>query len=254
MKIVIIEDEHLAAKRLEDLILKKIPAAEIPARLASVKKALDWFETYPHPDLLFCDIQLSDGLSFEIFEKTKISCPVVFTTAYDEYALKAFKLNSIDYLLKPIDYEELSAALDKYEAIYQTDKESRSQLPFKLEEIRKLLLPSHKDRFLVKIGIHLKPVEVHEIQYFYSLEKATFLCTGQNKNYGLDYSLDHLEKILDPRQFFRINRKYLINISAIQQVVSYQNSRLRIQFKQSPVDDAIVSREKVHAFKEWMEK
>jgi two-component system, LytTR family, response regulator len=253
MKIVIIEDEHLAARRLEDLIRKKWPDARLMAKLASVRKSVEWFCNQQQPDLLFCDIQLSDGLSFEIFEKTEITCPVIFTTAYNEYALKAFKLNSIDYLLKPVDYEELSAALDKYGKIYQANGSVMAFEPFKLEDLRKLLAPEYKERFVVKVGPHLRPIEISEIQYFYSLEKATFLFTEQNKNYSLDYSLDQLEQQVDPKKFFRINRKYLIHIAAIKQVVSYSNSRLMVQFKNSLADDAIVSREKVQAFRNWME-
>jgi DNA-binding LytR/AlgR family response regulator len=252
MKIVIIEDEHLAAKRLNDLILKCNPEAEILTNLVSVKKSIEWFTTNPHPDLLFCDIQLADGLCFELFEQVQINSPVIFTTAYDEYALKAFKLNSIDYLLKPIDFEELSSALAKYEKIHLSKENINPVQNFKLEDLLQLFAPQHKNRFIVKVGVHLKPIEVHEIQYFYSLEKATFLCTLQNKSYSLDYSLDQLEKLTDPKQFFRISRKYLINISSIQQVTSYSNSRLRVQFKNSDADDAVVSREKVTLFKEWL--
>jgi DNA-binding LytR/AlgR family response regulator len=252
MKIVIIEDEHLAAKRLNDLILKNNQEAEILVNLVSVKKSVEWFNSNPHPDLLFCDIQLADGLCFEIFEQVKINSPVIFTTAYDEYALKAFKLNSIDYLLKPIDFDELSSAITKFEKNHHSNQNVQLVPNLKLDDLLHLFAPQHKNRFIVKVGVHLKPVEIQEIQYFYSLEKATFLCTSQNKSYSLDYSLDQLEKLTDPKQFFRIGRKYLINISFIQQVTSYSNSRLLVQFKNSDADDAVVSREKVAMFKEWL--
>jgi DNA-binding LytR/AlgR family response regulator len=252
MKIVIIEDEHLAAKRLKDLIIKNNPDAEILENLVSVKRSVEWFRNNPQPDLLFCDIQLADGLCFEIFELVMVNCPVVFTTAYDEYALKAFKLNSIDYLLKPIDYNELTKAISKFEKLYPS-KENRPLRPsFSIEELLQTFGQQYKNRFVVKVGLNLKPIETSEIQYFYSLEKSSFLYTSQNKSYDLDYSLDQIEKLTNPKQFYRICRKYLINISFIQQVSAYSNSRLLVKFKNSDVDDAIVSREKVSQFKIWL--
>lgn len=252
MKIVIIEDEHLAAKRLKDLIMRYNPDAEIIENLVSIKRSVEWFESNPHPQLLFCDIQLADGLCFEIFELVKVNSPVIFTTAYDEYALKAFKLNSIDYLLKPIDYNELAQALAKFEKLYPGKESPPLQPSFSIEDLIQAFGPQHKNRFVVKIGLHLKPIEISEIQYFYSLEKSSFLCTSQNKNYDLDYSLDQIEKLTNPKQFYRINRKYLINIAYIQQISAYSNSRLKVKFKNSDVDDAVVSREKVGQFKNWL--
>jgi DNA-binding LytR/AlgR family response regulator len=252
MKIVVIEDEHLAAKRLKDLILRYNADAEILETLVSVKRAVEWFSNNPHPELLFCDIQLADGLSFEIFELVPINCPVIFTTAYDEYALKAFKLNSIDYLLKPIDYAELAKALSKFEKIYRTGKILPQHSTFNIEDLIRTLGPQHKNRFVVKVGLNLRPIETSDVQFFYSLEKSSFLCTSQNKSYDLDYSLDQIENLTNPKQFFRINRKYLINIDFIQQVSAYSNSRLKVQFKNSDIDDAIVSREKVSQFKIWL--
>jgi len=253
MKVVIIEDEHLAAKRLQDLIRKFNPEIEVIENLPSIKRAIEWFKNNPHPQLLFCDIQLADGLCFEIFEHVQINCPVIFTTAYDEYALKAFKLNSIDYLLKPIDYDELTRALSKFEKIYSARESAPVLSGLKVEDLLQLFGPQYKNRFVVKVGVHLKPVETSEIQYFYSMDKGTYLCTAQNKHYSIDYSLDHIENLINPKQFFRINRKYLIHIGYLQQVTSYSNSRLRVQFKNSNADDAIVSREKVADFKNWME-
>lgn len=252
MKIVIIEDEHLAAKRLKDLILKNNPEAEILEILVSIKRSVEWFRNNPHPQLLLCDIQLADGLCFEIFEQVQINCPVIFTTAYDEYALKAFKLNSIDYLLKPIDYEELTLALTKFEKLYPNKETVPLSPSFSIDDLIQSFGPQHKNRFVVKVGLHLKPIEISDIQYFFSLEKSSFLCTSQNKNYDLDYSLDQIEKLCNPKQFFRISRKYLVNIAYIQQIAAYSNSRLRVQFKNSDVDDAIVSREKVTQFKNWL--
>jgi DNA-binding LytR/AlgR family response regulator len=252
MKVVIIEDEYLAAKRLKDLILKYNPETEVLENLQTIKRAVEWFNHNQHPQLLFCDIQLADGLSFEIFEQVQINCPVIFTTAYDEYALKAFKLNSIDYLLKPIDYNELTRALSKFEKIYPTKESTPIASGLKIDDLLKVFGPQYKNRFVVKVGVHLKPIETSDIQYFYSLEKGTYICTSQNNNYSIDYSLDQLENLTNPKQFFRISRKYLINILSIQQVTSYSNSRLRVQFKNSNAEDAIVSREKVADFKDWL--
>ena len=252
MRIVIIEDEHLAAKRLKDLILKYIPNADIIENLVSVKKSVEWFRSNSHPQLLFCDIQLADGLCFEFFELVQVNCPVIFTTAYDEYALKAFKVNSIDYLLKPIDYEELKQALAKFEKLYPT-KDTVPVLPsFSIEDLIETFGKQHKNRFVIKVGLHLKPIETSEIQYFFSLEKSSFLCTSENKNYDLDYSLDQIEKLTNPKYFFRINRKYIVNINFIREITAYSNSRLKVEFKNSEVDDAIVARERVADFRNWL--
>ena len=253
MKIVVIEDEHLAAKRLIELIHKYKADIEVLAKLDSVKKSVEWFNNQTHPDLVFMDIQLGDGLSFEIFEQTQLTCPIIFTTAYDEYAIRAFKVNSIDYLLKPIDFEDLSKAMAKFEQNFSISKEDTGIRPIQIEEILQQLTRQYKNRFVVKVGLHIRPIEVSEIQYFYSMEKATFLCTSTNKNYSLDYSLDQIERLVDPKHFFRVSRKYFVHISAILEVIAYSNSRLRIQFKYSEIQDAIVSREKVSDFKNWLE-
>ncbi len=253
MKIVVIEDEHLAAKRLIDLVQRYKADIEVLTKLDSVKKSVEWFNSQPHPDLVFMDIQLGDGLSFEIFEQTQLTCPVIFTTAYDEYAVRAFKVNSIDYLLKPIDFEDLSKALTKFEQAFPIGKDNLSVNPIRIEEILHQLTKQYKSRFVVKVGLHIRPIEISEIQYFYSMEKATFLCNNANKSYSLDYSLDQIERMVDPKQFFRVSRKYLVHISAIHEVVAYSNSRLRIQFKHSEIQEAIVSREKVGDFKNWLE-
>jgi len=253
MNVVVIEDEHLAAKRLIDLVHKFDKDINILATLGSVKRSIEWFNNQPHPDLAFMDIQLGDGLSFEIFDQTHLQCPVIFTTAYDEYAIRAFKVNSIDYLLKPIDYDDLSIALNKFKNSKSNSPQVLNVQPIKIEEILHQLTKKHKNRFVIKVGQHIRPIEVSEIQFFYSMEKATFLCTTANKNYTLDYSLDQIERLIDPQLFFRVSRKYLVHISAIQEVVAYSNSRLRIQFKHSDIQDVVVSREKVGDFKEWLE-
>ena len=251
MKVIVIEDEHLAAKRLIDLINKFDASIHVLEKLSSVKKSVEWFNKKLDVDLIFMDIQLADGLSFEIFEQCEFTAPIIFTTAFDEYAIRAFKVNSIDYLLKPIDFEELSNALNKFRN--QQEKERKPINHTKMEEVLQLLTKQYKTRFVVKVGTHIKPIEVVEIQYFYSLEKATFLYTNENKSYALDFSLDQIERLIDPEQFFRINRKFLVNIKAIKEIVSYSSSRLKIDFKSSKEEDAIVSREKVASFKKWLE-
>ena len=253
MNVVVVEDEHLAAKRLVDLINKFDPEIKVLATLGSVKRSIDWLNNNQHPQLAFMDIQLGDGLSFEIFEQTQLKCPVIFTTAYDEYAIRAFKVNSIDYLLKPIDYDDLSNALLKFERSKRNIDMDLNIQPVKIDEILHQLTKKYKGRFVIKVGQHIRPIEVADIQYFYSMEKSSFLCTNANKSYSLDYSLDQIERLVDPQLFFRVSRKYLVHISAINQVVLHSNSRLRIQFKHSDIDDVIVSREKVGDFREWLE-
>ncbi|MDF1547522.1 MAG: LytTR family DNA-binding domain-containing protein [Bacteroidales bacterium] len=252
MKVVVIEDEHLAAKRIIDLIKKYDDSIEVLAKLESVKKSVEWFSKNTSVDLVFMDIQLADGLSFEIFEQSSLQAPVIFTTAFDEYAIRAFKVNSIDYLLKPIDFEELSRALNKYKNNFGS---TTNVIPdySKVEEVLQMLTKQYKSRFVVKVGNHIRPIEVTEIQYFYSLEKSSYLYTNDNKSYALDFSLDQIENLVDPNSFFRISRKFLVNISAIKEVISYSKSRLKLKFKQSTEDNAIVSREKVGAFKDWLE-
>lgn len=255
MKVVVVEDEHLAAKRIIELIKKYDDSIEVLVKLSSVKKSVEWFNNNVDVDLVFMDIQLADGLSFEIFDKCHLPYPIIFTTAFDEYAIKAFKVNSVDYLLKPIDFGELTEAIDKFKS--STENKSKDELPglnyLKVEEALQMLTRQYKTRFVVKVGVHIRPVEVVDIQYFFSLDKATYLQTSENKMYTLDYSLDQIERLVDPKTFFRISRKYLVNINSILEVTSFSSSRLKITFKKSNEEDAIVSRDKVGAFKEWLE-
>ena len=254
MKILIIEDEHLAAKRLEDLLYKYNKEIEILAKISSVKKSIKWFSQNPEPDLAFMDIQLGDGLSFEIFEQVKINCPIIFTTAYDEYAIKAFKVNSVDYLLKPFDFKELSNSIEKYKANFNVKLSNDNTIQqSKIEEVVNMLANKYKDRFVVKVGVHIKPVETADILFFYSMEKATYLNTNRGNNYVIDFSLEQIESLINPKSFFRINRKYIINIKAINDIISFSNSRLKIKLESSDDENVIVSREKVTKFKNWLE-
>jgi DNA-binding LytR/AlgR family response regulator len=248
MKILVIEDEKPAARRLIQLILERMPDAEIYDSIDTVTAAVTWLKNNPEPELIFLDIQLADGISFEIFEKVKVTAPIIFCTAYDQYAIKAFKLNSIDYLLKPVDPEELTNALEKF-------KMGRKEPAISLDQIRSLIQPpqkSFKTRFLVKIGERIQTVDVQDIAFFYSEDKVTFLQTRAGKKYIIDYTLDELEEMVSPDTFFRLNRKYISSISAIKDVFTYSNSRLKIHLENCTDNDILISREKMGAFKSWL--
>ncbi len=250
MKVLIIEDEKPAARRLNRM-LQHI-GIEVDEMLHSVEESLTWFRKNEHPDLIFLDIQLSDGLSFEIFEKIDIKSAVIFTTAYDEYALQAFKLNSIDYLLKPIDDEDLENAVAKYKE--RTPPQQQITLDF--NDIKKMLINpierAYKKRYTVKVGQHLKMIPIDDIECFYSENKGTYIHTVTNRDYLIDLTLEQLEDDLEPQTFFRVSRKFFININAIRDMVSYTNSRLQIKLKTFDSHEVIVSRERVRDFKDWL--
>ena len=250
MNIIIIEDEKPAARLLQRKIEKL--GLEVNQMLHSVEEAVSWFRSHKHPDLIFLDIQLSDGLSFEIFEQIDIKSAIIFTTAFDEYALRAFKLNSIDYLLKPIDEEELSIAITKFKN--QLQKSSVSSFDF--EMIKKMLLGTeskeYKKRFSVKIGQQLKVIPIDEVECFYSENKGTYLHTFENRNYLLDVTLEQIEAELDPKGFYRVSRKFIIPMKAIREIQVYSNSRLKVILPSYKDDEVVVSREKVSDFKSWI--
>lgn len=249
MKAVIIEDEKPAARRLQRMLEKN--DLHVLTVLHSVAEAVEWFSQHHAPQLIFLDIQLSDGISFEIFEHIEVESPIIFTTAYDEYALQAFKLNSVDYLLKPIDEEELEAAIKKFKRL---NKESSDKID--LSELKDLLgvqRKSYKNRFTAQVGQYLKLFDVVEVDCFYSENKTTYLHTSNGRNYPLDTPLEQLEKDLDPEKFFRINRKCILNINSIKDIVSYTNSRLEIKLSQFEEFQLIVSRERVKDFKHWLD-
>lgn len=252
-KILVIEDEKPAAEWIRQLILKFDPKNTILATLDSVQSATEWFQQNPPPDLAFMDIQLADGLSFAIFDRVQVPCPVIFTTAYEEYAIKAFKVNSIDYLLKPIAYSDLEAAFLKFRKQSSRDQQVPVVTADLLLKVQEMLKKQYKTRFVIKVGEHLKSIAVEEISFFYSLDKATFLCTSDFKTYLVDYSLDRIEEMIDERMFFRINRQYILNNSSIADIVVYSNSRLKIKLKKPGEEAIIVSRDKVPAFKEWLD-
>ena len=250
MNIIIIEDEKPAARLLQRKIEKL--GYSTTALLHSVEESLEWFQNNSHPDLIFLDIQLSDGLSFEIFEKIDIKSAVIFTTAYDEYALRAFKLNSIDYLLKPIDEEELDTAIAKFRNQFQVN--SVSNLDF--EAIKQMLVnpisKEYRKRFSIKIGQQLKVIDLAEIECLYSENKGTYLHTVDNRDYLIDSSLEVVEAELNPKDFFRISRKYIIPLQSVKEIQVYSNSRLKIILPTYKADEVIVARERVSDFKEWL--
>ena len=255
MTTIIIEDEKPAARLLQRK-LEKLNVA-VGVMLHSVEVSIDWFSKNEHPDLIFLDIQLSDGLSFEIFEKVSIKSAVIFTTAYDEYALRAFKLNSIDYLLKPIDEDDLEAAVTKFKSLLPKQELQTQNLTIDFDQIKKMLTnpfeKTYKKRFTVKIGQHLKVISIEEIECFFSENKVTYLHTFDNRNYLLECTLELLEQELDPADFFRISRKFIIPLKAIKEIVVYSNSRLKVILPSYKEEEVIVSREKVSDFKTWIE-
>ena len=245
MKIIIIEDEKPAARLLQRRIEKL--GLEVFKSLHSVEESVEWLSNNQQPDLIFLDIQLSDGLSFEIFDQVEMNSAIIFTTAYDEYVLKAFKLNSVDYLLKPVDEEELAFAIEKFEKQREV-KVNFSQLRNLFDQNK-----SYKERFTTKVGTSIKMINTEDVECFYSENKATYVYTKEGKNYLLDYTLDKLEEIIHPKYFYRINRGQIIRIDAIKDISVYSNSRLKIILNKFSEQECIVSREKVNDFRNWLE-
>ena len=242
MKVVVIEDEKMASKRLVKMIAKLDKDIEVAAVLEGVEESVKYIDANGCPDLFIMDIQLSDGISFEIFDLSDVTCPVIFTTAYDEYALKAFKVHALDYLLKPIKESELTEAIDRFQDIHASQSES----------VRQLSYPGKSKKLLVKIGHNLKVLELDEAAYYYSESKISFFMDKDGKRYPVDYSLDRLEKLLNPNRFFRVNRQYIINEDSIQNMVSYSTSRIKLHVQPEPRNDVIVSKEKASRFRKWL--
>ena len=254
MNILIIEDEKPAARLLQRKVEKL--GLQVNTMLHSVEEAIAWFQNNPHPDLIFLDIQLSDGLSFEIFEyfdkaQQHIKSAVIFTTAYDEYALRAFKLNSIDYLLKPIDEEDLEVAINKFKARNQAQN-----ISLDFEAIKRMLVnpveKEYKKRFSVKIGQQLKVISIEEVECFYSENKGTYIHTLDNRDYLIDSTLEVVEAEINPKEFYRVSRKFIVPLKAVKEIQVYSNSRLKIILPTYKDDEVIVARERVGDFKEWI--
>lgn len=252
MTILIIEDENLASKRLKRLLLDIDPSFNIVNSLESVEEGVE-FLSKNKVDLIFSDIQLADGLSFEIFEQVNVDCPIIFTTAYNQYAIEAFNTNGIDYLLKPIEEERLQQALDKYKSLNQNI--DIQQLISSINQTKK----TYKNRFMVKVGDKIKSIPTQEINAFYSLQKGTYLLTNSGRNYVVDYSLGQVVDLLKPEDFYKINRKCIVSINAVKDIIAYTNSRLKLNVehltsRNTGFDDVIVAREKVSDFKKWLDQ
>jgi len=250
IRTLIIEDEEPAALRLEKLLKQTDSDILVIDKLDSIDASVRWLTENPSPDLIMLDIQLADGLSFEIFKKVKIDCFVIFTTAYDEYAIKAFELNSIDYLLKPINKEKLAASIEKLKKL------TNQRQQFNIEDVIRFIeniKSGFKKRFAINIGTKIKSVSTDEILYFYSLDKNTFLCTSEGNNYPVDFSLDKLEDLLDPENFFRISRQNIVHFKSIVKIHVLSKSRLELEIKHSK-EKMLVSAAKSHQFREWIDK
>ncbi len=248
MKVIILEDENRAANHLERLLSKVAPDMVVIAKLESVRDGVKYLHNNPEPDLIFSDIQLADGLSFEIYNQVAVHCPIIFTTAYDHYAVEAFRTNGIDYLLKPIEEERLKQSIEKAKHFSPG---------LVLEKIRSISSSTsakpYKSRFMVKVGDKIKSIPAEEIMVFYS-QKASFILTADKRTFCIDYALDQLEPMLDPETYFRINRKYIVSINACTNILAWSNSRLRLKIEGTDDPDIIVARERVQEFKNWLDR
>lgn len=251
MNVIIIEDEQLSADHLATLLQRIDPAIQVTHRFESVKQSVEAFQSGVKADLLFADIHLADGSSFDIFHKIAVEIPVIFTTAFDQYAIKAFRTNSIDYLLKPIDSSELKRSIEKFN---QLNRQQHAQLIEQLLSNSFQPTKSYKNRFMVKLGENIVSVKTEDIDHFISEDGVVLLVTKFGKRYPVDYTLDQLDQLIDPDTFFRINRKVILHIEAIQKISSFFNSRLKVTSTYISNDEAVVSRERVGDFKQWLNK
>jgi two-component system, LytTR family, response regulator LytT len=251
IRALIIEDEPAAAKRVESMVLRAGMEIQICGILDSIESSVNWFNNNEHPDLIFLDIELADGKSFEIFRHVKVDSFIIFTTAYDAYAVKAFELNSVDYLLKPIDESKLKTALQKFRLFAGKNKKDSLAELFETLDLQK---NSWKKRFLVYAGNVIKSIETKDIAFFYSLEKGSFLCTNENRHYQVEYSLDKLEQILDNQKFFRINRQQMVCFDSIKKLHVLSKSRIKIEIVPEQKEEFIVSSSKTHLFRQWLDK
>jgi two-component system, LytTR family, response regulator LytT len=251
IRTLIVEDEPLAAKRLQKMLVEIEPQIEVVDIIDTVEEAIVWFKNNPSPQLVMLDIQLADGISFDIFKQVTIDSFVVFTTAFDQYAIRAFELNSIDYLLKPIEKEKLANALQKFQRLRQSNQ--TIDLSGLMNSITSLQ-PSYKKRFVVNVGEKLKSVDAANIAYFYSMDKNTFLVTQTGEQYAIDFSLDKLESLLDPEVFFRVNRQYIVRFQAIAKMSVLSASRIKLELIPKTEETVMVSSARTHAFRGWLDK
>ncbi|GAB2813928.1 LytR/AlgR family response regulator transcription factor [Ferruginibacter profundus] len=250
MQILILEDEEQALKRLQKIILEVVPDAVLIGATPSVEETISWFEHNTMPDLIFMDIQLADGNSLQLFNKIKISCPVIFTTAHENYALEAFKVNSVDYLLKPIDKTDVKRAIDKLRLL----QSSRSFVADYAEILKTIQPPSkkYKDRFIIKIGDTIKSLSIGDIAYFYTENKSNFVCTNDGKRYPMDFNLDQTEQLLNPKNFFRINRQFIIGHHAIEEMKAHTRSRIIVRLNPPSRLDTVVAIDRAQDFRSWL--
>lgn len=254
MKVIIIEDEVPAAEKLERYLLKYDPAIEISGKFDAVAATVSWLRDHQDEiDLIFMDIQLTDGLSFSVFQQVTVNKPVIFTTAFNEFALDAFKVNSIDYLLKPITFTDLSASMKKLGSLRQQLRENNDQAARLQKAVASIATPEYKNRFMVKLGEHIRSITANQIAFFFADGRDVYLVTTQRRKFIIDYTLEALESILDSARFFRVNRTFILNIDAIRDVLMYSNSRLKVALTQESDKEIIVSRDKVGPFKEWFD-
>jgi DNA-binding LytR/AlgR family response regulator len=249
--VLIIEDEITAARRIAKLLEETDPEINILENLQSIESAVSWFQKNNAPDLIILDIQLADGISFEIFKQVKVESFIIFTTAYDEYAIRAFELNSIDYLLKPVDRKKLEQSIIKFRKL------NSGSTNFNVESLLQYLSlqkKEYKKRFMVNAGEKLKSIDTENIAFFYSSEKFTFLCSKDDRHYALENSLDKLENILDPGRFFRINRQYLVSLDSLDKIYILSKSRIKVELKPEVKDNIYVSKGKTHEFRVWLDK
>ncbi|GEO11574.1 LytR/AlgR family response regulator transcription factor [Segetibacter aerophilus] len=253
MRVIIIEDEQLTAQRLENMLHKYDASIEVAATIPSVAEAIEWFKSNPDPELAFMDIHLEDGQCFSIFENINLQVPVIFTTAYDEYTIKAFKVNSVDYLMKPLNYDELVQAIEKFKRVHAQKHEGPHGLENLLQSLNRKE-PEYKDRFLVSIGSRLRTIETADINYFYSAEKITFLVTKDNQRFPIDYSLDKLATTLNPKEYYRINRQMMVKLLAISNIHVYPKGKIKLDLVPAMKEEVFVSLDKVVEFKDWLGK
>lgn len=252
MTTLIIEDEEPAYRRLHKMMKELEPDHTLLNQIVSVSSAVKWFKDNEHPDLIISDIQLSDGVSFEIFKQVDIKCPVIFTTAYDQYAIEAFKVNSIDYLLKPVKKDELEKAVTKFKTLTPATAAPAIDINKLLQSLQPAAGNEYKKRFVVRYGEHIKTIDIEEVVYFYTEDKATFLCTKDARRFVVDFNLDTLDSILDPKVFFRINRQFIISIHSIAEMFAYSKSRVLIKLNPAAKHETIVSTERSADFKHWL--
>ncbi|PKO97919.1 MAG: DNA-binding response regulator [Bacteroidetes bacterium HGW-Bacteroidetes-9] len=255
MKVLIVEDEPFAQQELKRLLSATNGDITVLGCIDSIEETVAWLRSNPLPDLIFLDIQLSDGLSFEIFKQEQILCPVIFTTAFDEYAIQAFKVNSIDYLLKPIKQAELNAALEKFDKVRES-YQPKTQATFDFSQIEQLLSTARKEyksRFIARVGDQIKHIDIEDVAWFYAEDNVVFMVTKTNNRYIIDYTLDQVSLQLDPKRFFRINRSYIAAIQNIGKVSRYFNGRLLIEINPAAQEQVFVSRAKAQEFIEWLD-